>query len=983
MKKIKVFIAILIFSFFFIIGFNVKASEYLSDKSETIYNSSNGLLTGKANTICQTEDGYIWIGQYAGLTKYDSKEFYTMTSYGENNLTAIVTLASKGNNLFIGSEKGFFIKDENDVISQIQTGDQNLVVKDIQVVDDYAYVGTDNGLYRYEISTKSLVRLKSVSVSRIAIVDKDNYYYLVGRDKVYSSNFESPIIENNVKSIYYKNNILYIGTRRGELIIKNITSGDETLYQPAGLSQTINDILIRDNTMYLSSDAGLYIGNATTLDIKKAKSYGDEFHKMEKAFFDYEKNLWLASSSQGVYKISQNELFDLFFEYGLKEKTTYAIEKYHNLTFIGTEEGLYVIDQINDIRIDASEYEDISLEPNKIVRDISILYNSIGNNPVRDIEIYNDKIYFALEKSNGLIYYDYNENDSISSVGIILYDDITNNLYSSSSSKDLKSLKTVGNYLFIGLDKGIARYDGTNTIFRETEVLPLYFTNDGDDLYVVFNTIGVVKTSVSNFETATIERIDKDNKYSTLKCFLVKDGILFTDNNELYFKDDDGVKKIETNFIGSIVDISFINNKYFIASEVNVYIIDDIFDSNSSREVIDSTNGLKTSLVANSSGYYDESDNDYYFVTTEGIVLYNLDVSIEDSTIRRKIAINYIIADEKNKTGNKIVLKSDTKTLKIDFSVLSFSSNQHYTVYYKLKGYDNNYQIKRPTDSFDITYKNLSGGKYEFELYTMDSNGLRSENKIIIQIVKKKAVTEQWWFYLIIIVLASVVIAGINIAYIKYKTKKSIARQNEYKAITIESIQAIARTIDAKDEYTNGHSFRVGQYAKIIASKLGLREEEVDNIYYVALLHDIGKIGIPLEILNKPGKLTDEEYAVMKTHPSKGAKILEGITTIPNIVAGAKYHHERYDGRGYPEGLSGENIPYIARIIACCDCFDAMATRRSYKEPYTKEKIIEEFEKARGTQLDPNIVDVVIELIKTGKLEINNLVDKNLKINKD
>ena len=133
----------------------------------------------------------------------------------------------------------------------------------------------------------------------------------------------------------------------------------------------------------------------------------------------------------------------------------------------------------------------------------------------------------------------------------------------------------------------------------------------------------------------------------------------------------------------------------------------------------------------------------------------------------------------------------------------------------------------------------------------------------------------------------------------------------------------------------------------------------------------------------KPGLNWQKKYAVMKTHPSKGAKILEGITTIPNIVAGAKYHHERYDGRGYPEGLSGENIPYIARIIACCDCFDAMATRRSYKEPYTKERIIEEFEKARGTQLDPNIVDVVIELIKTGKLEINNLVDKNLKINKD
>ena len=157
----------------------------------------------------------------------------------------------------------------------------------------------------------------------------------------------------------------------------------------------------------------------------------------------------------------------------------------------------------------------------------------------------------------------------------------------------------------------------------------------------------------------------------------------------------------------------------------------------------------------------------------------------------------------------------------------------------------------------------------------------------------------------------------------------------------------------------------------MIAAELGIKGDELENLYYIALLHDIGKIGIPDAILNKPGRLTDEEFAIMKSHTTKGANILKDISTIPNIVEGAKYHHERYDGAGYPEGLKGEDIPYIARIICCADCYDAMATRRVYKEPYPKEKIISEFEKGKGVQFDEKIADVVIKLIEENKMGFN------------
>ena len=147
-----------------------------------------------------------------------------------------------------------------------------------------------------------------------------------------------------------------------------------------------------------------------------------------------------------------------------------------------------------------------------------------------------------------------------------------------------------------------------------------------------------------------------------------------------------------------------------------------------------------------------------------------------------------------------------------------------------------------------------------------------------------------------------------------------------------------------------------------------MNSDEVDNIYYIALLHDIGKIAIPDSILNKPGKLTDSEFKVMKSHTTRGGEILQGISTIPQIKEGAKSHHEKYDGSGYPEGLKGQDIPFVARIICCADCFDAMASKRVYKEPFTQDVIINEFERCSGTQFDPEIAKVVIDLISSGKL---------------
>ena len=160
------------------------------------------------------------------------------------------------------------------------------------------------------------------------------------------------------------------------------------------------------------------------------------------------------------------------------------------------------------------------------------------------------------------------------------------------------------------------------------------------------------------------------------------------------------------------------------------------------------------------------------------------------------------------------------------------------------------------------------------------------------------------------------------------KTAELLESNRKVTNLSTQIMMALAGTIDAKDAYTNGHSQRVAEYSRELARRMGKSEKELDEIYYIGLLHDIGKIGMPDAIIGKPGKLTNEEYAVIKAHPAIGAEILKNISEMPNLSIGAHWHHERYDGTGYPDGLKGEEIPEIARIISVADSYDAMASKR-------------------------------------------------------
>ena len=196
-------------------------------------------------------------------------------------------------------------------------------------------------------------------------------------------------------------------------------------------------------------------------------------------------------------------------------------------------------------------------------------------------------------------------------------------------------------------------------------------------------------------------------------------------------------------------------------------------------------------------------------------------------------------------------------------------------------------------------------------------------------------------------------------------------KTREMGLLTIQAITTVANTIDAKDDYTKGHSLRVARYSEALARKIGWSEEEVQNIHYIALLHDIGKIGVPDSVLNKPFKLTNVEFELIKNHTTMGAEILKDINMIPNVSVGAKYHHEKYDGTGYPNGLKGEEIPEVARIIGIVDSYDAMTSNREYRKKLQDEMVKNELLKGRGTQFDPDLVDRFMELLEEGEIQRN------------
>ena len=209
------------------------------------------------------------------------------------------------------------------------------------------------------------------------------------------------------------------------------------------------------------------------------------------------------------------------------------------------------------------------------------------------------------------------------------------------------------------------------------------------------------------------------------------------------------------------------------------------------------------------------------------------------------------------------------------------------------------------------------------------------------------------------------------------RINEELAESNEkLEQAYLDMVQTLRYTVEAKDTYTRGHSDRVSEFSVLIGEKLGLPEEQIKTLRIGGLFHDIGKIGIPDKILLKTEKLTDDEYSEIKNHPSIGAHILGAAEIFKEIIPIVKHHHERYDGRGYPTGLKGEDIPYLARITAVADTFDAMTSKRSYRDALDLQYVKDEIKRCEGTQFDPQIAKIFLDILENNFNKIKEIQDK-------
>ena len=985
MKKFVIlfFSLILIFLSFSLVS--VSAESYLSDKTEIPIN----LEVSGAEALCQTDDGFVWIAQYSGLTRYDAKDFVTYKSFEEDgkthNIINVRSLATKDNVLYVGTSTGVYLY-ENNKFSNAKVDCGAITEIELDQENDLLYISADNGLYVYDCKGKTSSVIEATidkSISDVAIDAKRDTYYYVANTGVYNANGECIFPHNKILDIYIYDDVLLIGVVDG-VVYRYDLQNNQLFDSHYEIGDQVNKILYSESEKIIfvaCEEDGIYCIDEETGKYSVANNLENKAQIID-LMIDYEGNLWVAShytGASGVSLITKNALVDLLFDDQVwqalapapsSDRNVYAVEKIGDTLYITATSGIYLYD-IQTKKI---------LENNVIMDAVNeyVTTNNIAKYDFRDIELFNGKIYFA-SYNVGLVEYNPTNNN------VVIYDVdyISNHINSSYNdpiiavTNTIRCLRTVGSYLVIGYSRGIMRFDGTSFDVNYVGSNVLFINEDKDGDLVFDRTNGLYRVS-DDFSTVT-EIVNNNEDGSILKYLVDGDNIYYTLNSRLlcFNTVTSETREIIIPYVkGSIVELSKVeldNNgskayKYVIVSQTQIYIVDSLEGSQlEDYEFYDSSNGLQP-FKANTSGFYDQAEQKYYFQSTNGIFVYDFNDFV-DVAIPTKIAVRSIDVDGVQFFGNELQLKKNAYRLEFNLSIFGFKPNKGHTIYYKLDGVDNNFVVASD-ESTTISYTNLAGGDYVFHIYIIDDNGQMS-NQVDIRIVKEKHIYEQVWLWIVVALLVIALAVAINFLIIHHRSVIAKRRENELKGITIESIEAIARTIDAKDNYTNGHSIRVGYFSRLIAAELGMQGDELENLYYIALLHDIGKIGIPDAILNKPGRLTDEEFVIMKSHTLKGANILKDISTIPNIVEGAKYHHEKYDGSGYPEGLKGEEIPYIARIICCADCYDAMATRRVYKEPYSKEKMIEEFEKARGIQFDAKIADVVIKLIKEGRMGFN------------
>ena len=942
---------------------------------QTVYNGENSLPPGHANAVVQTNDGILWIGTYAGLYRYNGKEFRHMNDFAEIKNVNCLFVDDEGR-LWVGTnDNGVAIIINDAVANVINTGD-GLPSDSIRSITQNSageyYIGTSDGIAALELKigiTLTAVlpevgyvgRQSSDSIGNTAAVNSEGDLYIISGGKITAK--LSPPEDSGKFSCctFSEDGTLMVGTTDSAVLKCRLEDGEVKVEKSVvcGGMTKINQITFHpDGTIWLCSDKGIgFLDKSLRFTKQESNSFN---HSIENMTSDYQGNLWFASSRLGLLRLSRSAVTDVFADSGIEGSIVNSTAIYNGLLYSGTDDGLTVLD--------LSTHTSITNDLTKLLKGARIrclMPDSAGN-------------LWVCSYGAGLICYNsrgvitrYSETVPDMGTRVRVCTELSDGTIAVGCSTGVYFIKDavlVGSIPFSD-DFGYAQ--------------ALCFLEDNGTLYAGTDGNGIVKIT-RNSINGRITR--SEGLTSEVILRMVKDpedgSIYIVTSNSLCRLENGSVRVLKAFPYSNSYDVIIHGDKVFVPGSAGVYVVDKqelLSGSLSSYTLLDSKTGLIGSLTANAFNAIDEKDC-VYLSTDRGAFTIDLNNYLLHSKAFRLMVSEVRLDDKPQRIDRMTDLSIDRTVTKIEFvpEIINYT-HENPTVSYMLEGFDSDWTNVPQSELLSVVYTNLEPGDYTFRLAVRDSAGSILEENIY-RLRKDRAIQDNMWFRFYMIGVGGLFIGWLTWFVSRRRLEHTLQLQQAKLQLALtqaqmanETILAIAKTVDAKDFRTSKHSQRVSEYSALIAKEYGFTPDECENLRKAALLHDIGKIAIPDNVLNKPARLTDEEYAKMKTHVTRGAEILKDVTMIDHVVEGARYHHERYDGRGYPDGLKGEEIPLYGRIIAIADAFDAMTANRVYRKKQDIGYVLGELHKNRGTQFDPELLDIFLKLLDDKVIDIDSL----------
>lgn len=668
-------------------------------------------------------------------------------------------------------------------------------------------------------------------------------------------------------------------------------------------------------------------------------------------------------------KIVPNQFTDIFNKYELPEGVVYTTCEYNGELYIGTKNNGLIVISGGDVQ----SYVPVS----KVITSAGTETGS--KNLLKLLE--DCKIRSIIEDSQGRLWM-----STFSDYGLLVYDGSTLTSIAAADGLPSDRVRTVhecsdgtmivcctGGLAVLDEEYNVTKVYGDKDGFTNTEVLTadqmdngdIVVGTDGGGIFVITDS-GVKALNVDNagLTSDVVMRVKKDTSRDIMW--------IVTSNSIEYMDSDYNVTEVSNfPYLNNFDIYQNTKDELWVLSSNGIYVAkasDMLSGEEFNYEYYGIYNGLPG--ISTSNSYSELTEDGYLFMAgTSTVTKVNIEASFENVS-ELKAAVPFVEADGvyiyPDDNGN-FTIPANTQKLTIYSYVFNYALvNPNVT--YQLKGFDTQAVTVPRSELKPVDYTNLAGGKYYFEMGIVDPQSGETKT-ILVQITKQKHIYEELWFMCaMLLFLAWAVYATVR-HIIDKRTAKLQAKNREQKKLIREITEAFAKVIDMKDKYTRGHSVRVAHYTAMLAREMGCSEDDVEKYYNIALMHDVGKIGIPMEVLNKPGKLDDDEYETIKSHTSLGYETLKDISIMPELAIGAGMHHERPDGKGYPKGLKGEELPLVARIIGVADTFDAMYSNRPYRNRMPFDKVVSIIKEVRGTQLDSEVVDAFLSLVDKGVLK--------------